>query len=148
MVLSKFYDSAVMSMPSNTCSLSFRAPKSSSRGPRDGSSGYDSSDNETANQYKNNRKYRSDPDFRMQNVHPSYHAQGVGPLYPKVSIIHYDFCQLVFGLGPVRCSHENCVPLRPLNAWSSKHFGSKTFLNESFDGYGLLFVFCACSNIV
>lgn len=44
-----------------------------SRGLRDGSSGYDSSDNETTNQYKQNRKYRSDPDFRMQNVHPSYH---------------------------------------------------------------------------
>lgn len=55
----------------------FRAPKAGSRGPRDGSSGYDSSDNETTNQYKQNRKYRSDPDFRMQNVHPSYHIQGV-----------------------------------------------------------------------
>ncbi|KAJ8967314.1 hypothetical protein NQ317_013783 [Molorchus minor] len=53
-----------------------RGPKPGSRGPRDGSSGYDSSDNETSNQYKHNRKYRSDPDFRMQNVHPSY--QGVG----------------------------------------------------------------------
>lgn len=53
----------------------FRSPKHT-RGLRDGSSGYDSSDNETAQQYKQNRKYRSDPDFRMQNVHPSY--QGVG----------------------------------------------------------------------
>ncbi|XP_060528017.1 ATP-binding cassette sub-family G member 8 isoform X2 [Cylas formicarius] len=44
-----------------------------SRGPREGSSGYDSSDNETTNQYKQNRKYRSDPDFRMQSAHPSYH---------------------------------------------------------------------------
>lgn len=54
-----------------------RNQKLGSRGPREGSSGYDSSDNETAhhhlNQYKNNRKYRSDPDFRMQNAHPSYH---------------------------------------------------------------------------
>lgn len=55
----------------------FRTPKAGSRGPRDGSSGYDSSDNETTNQYKQNRKYRSDPDFRMQNVHPSYHVHGV-----------------------------------------------------------------------
>ncbi|KRT82907.1 ABC transporter ATP-binding protein, partial [Oryctes borbonicus] len=43
---------------------------------RDGSSGYDSSDNETTN-YKNSRKYRSDPDFRMQNVHSSYHQSPV-----------------------------------------------------------------------
>ncbi|XP_022912646.2 ATP-binding cassette sub-family G member 8 isoform X1 [Onthophagus taurus] len=50
-----------------------RASKAGSRGPRDGSSGYDSSDNETTN-YKNSRKYRSDPDFRMQNVHHSYHT--------------------------------------------------------------------------
>lgn len=47
------------------------------RGLRDGSSGYDSSDNETSQQYKQNRKYRSDPDFRMQNVHPSYQQPGV-----------------------------------------------------------------------
>ncbi|KAL1512896.1 hypothetical protein ABEB36_002400 [Hypothenemus hampei] len=48
----------------------------SSRGPRDGSSGYDSSDNEIPNHhYKHNRKYRSDPDFRMQNAHPMYHHQ-------------------------------------------------------------------------
>ncbi|KAH1005208.1 hypothetical protein HUJ04_006237 [Dendroctonus ponderosae] len=52
-----------------------RSQKMSSRGPREGSSGYDSSDNETNNQYKHNRKYRSDPDFRMQNAHPSYHQQ-------------------------------------------------------------------------
>lgn len=52
-----------------------RGAKGSSRIGRDGSSGYDSSDNETSNQYKYNRKYRSDPDFRMQNVHPSYHVQ-------------------------------------------------------------------------
>ncbi|KAF2879508.1 hypothetical protein ILUMI_26662 [Ignelater luminosus] len=50
-----------------------RMSKSGSRGPREGSSGYDSSDNETTNQYKQSRKYRSDPDFRMQNLHPSYH---------------------------------------------------------------------------
>lgn len=57
-----------------------RGPKAAgNRGPRDGSSGYDSSDNETTNQYKHNRKYRSDPDFRMQNVHPSY--EGVGRLF-------------------------------------------------------------------
>ncbi|XP_050303441.1 ATP-binding cassette sub-family G member 8 isoform X2 [Anthonomus grandis grandis] len=53
-----------------------RSQKMSSRGPREGSSGYDSSDNETANQYKQNRKYRSDPDFRMQPTHPSYHYGG------------------------------------------------------------------------
>lgn len=48
-----------------------RDAKSGGRGLRDGSSGYDSSDNEThnVNQYnKNHRKYRSDPDFRMQNI--------------------------------------------------------------------------------
>ncbi|EFA09595.1 ATP-binding cassette sub-family G member 8 [Tribolium castaneum] len=50
-----------------------RGPKS--RGLRDGSSGYDSSDNETSN-YKHNRKYRSDPDFRMQNIH--YHGGSPG----------------------------------------------------------------------
>ncbi|KAH0817351.1 hypothetical protein GEV33_005440 [Tenebrio molitor] len=55
-----------------------RGPKTGSRGPRDGSSGYDSSDNETTNQYKQNRKYRSDPDFRMQNAHPSYHGENPG----------------------------------------------------------------------
>lgn len=43
-----------------------------SRGPRENSSGYDSSDNETSQQYKYNRKYRSDPDFRQQNGAPSY----------------------------------------------------------------------------
>nr|XP_021188651.2 ATP-binding cassette sub-family G member 8 [Helicoverpa armigera]XP_021188652.2 ATP-binding cassette sub-family G member 8 [Helicoverpa armigera]WRX06076.1 ABCG14 [Helicoverpa armigera] len=42
-----------------------------SRGMRETSSGYDSSDNETTTNYKYSRKYRSDPDFRMQNVHPS-----------------------------------------------------------------------------
>ncbi|VEN37800.1 unnamed protein product [Callosobruchus maculatus] len=38
------------------------------------SSGYDSSDNETttAQNYKHSRKYRSDPDFRMQ---ATYHEQ-------------------------------------------------------------------------
>ncbi|CAG9773060.1 unnamed protein product [Ceutorhynchus assimilis] len=50
-----------------------RSQKMGSRGPREGSSGYDSSDNETSNQYKQNRKYRSDPDFRIQNAHPTYH---------------------------------------------------------------------------
>ncbi|XP_066149508.1 ATP-binding cassette sub-family G member 8 [Euwallacea fornicatus] len=52
-----------------------RNQKLGSRGHREGSSGYDSSDNEAAHnlQYKHNRKYRSDPDFRMQNTHPSYH---------------------------------------------------------------------------
>ncbi|KAL4710470.1 hypothetical protein ACJJTC_008872 [Scirpophaga incertulas] len=47
-----------------------------SRGIRETSSGYDSSDNETTTNYNQNkysRKYRSDPDFRMQNLHPSYH---------------------------------------------------------------------------
>ncbi|CAG4941301.1 unnamed protein product [Parnassius apollo] len=49
-----------------------------SRGVRETSSGYDSSDNETSTNYKYSRKYRSDPDFRMQNLHPSYqHATGV-----------------------------------------------------------------------
>ncbi|XP_026751087.1 ATP-binding cassette sub-family G member 8 [Galleria mellonella] len=43
-----------------------------SRGVRETSSGYDSSDNETTTNYKYSRKYRSDPDFRMQNLHPSY----------------------------------------------------------------------------
>lgn len=63
-----------------------RGPKAGNRGPRDGSSGYDSSDNETTNQYKHNRKYRSDPDFRMQNIHPSY--EGVGQIkYPQLPII-------------------------------------------------------------
>ncbi|XP_032511388.2 ATP-binding cassette sub-family G member 8 [Danaus plexippus] len=48
------------------------------RGARENSSGYDSSDNETSTNYKYSRKYRSDPDFRMQNLHPSYqHATGV-----------------------------------------------------------------------
>ncbi|CAH0626777.1 unnamed protein product [Chrysodeixis includens] len=42
-----------------------------SRGMRETSSGYDSSDNETTTNYKYSRKYRSDPDFRMQNIHPS-----------------------------------------------------------------------------
>ncbi|XP_056632614.1 ATP-binding cassette sub-family G member 8 isoform X1 [Diorhabda sublineata] len=46
-----------------------RSLKAGSRGPRDGSSGYDSSDNETTNNYKYSRKYRSDPDFRMQNMY-------------------------------------------------------------------------------
>ncbi|XP_017770298.1 PREDICTED: ATP-binding cassette sub-family G member 8 isoform X2 [Nicrophorus vespilloides] len=63
-----------------------RGPKSGSRGPRDGSSGYDSSDNETTNQYKQNRKYRSDPDFRMQNVHPSYHMHGPNPGVPLAAL--------------------------------------------------------------
>lgn len=45
-----------------------RGSKPNLRGARDGSSGYDSSDNETTQQqYKQNRKYRSDPDFRFQN---------------------------------------------------------------------------------
>ncbi|XP_059052503.1 ATP-binding cassette sub-family G member 8 [Achroia grisella] len=43
-----------------------------SRGVRETSSGYDSSDNETTTNYKYSRKYRSDPDFRMQNLHHSY----------------------------------------------------------------------------
>lgn len=43
-----------------------------SRGMRETSSGYDSSDNETTTNYKYSRKYRSDPDFRMQNLHASY----------------------------------------------------------------------------
>lgn len=52
----------------------YRLHKPGSRGPRDGSSGYDSSDNDTPSQqhYKHKRKYRSDPDFRMQNLHQSY----------------------------------------------------------------------------
>uniref|UniRef100_A0A1Y1MDB6 ABC transporter domain-containing protein n=1 Tax=Photinus pyralis TaxID=7054 RepID=A0A1Y1MDB6_PHOPY len=62
-----------------------RMPKAGTRGPREGSSGYDSSDNETTNQYKQSRKYRSDPDFRMQNLHPSYHhGHGAGP--PEVPL--------------------------------------------------------------
>ncbi|KAK4875929.1 hypothetical protein RN001_012351 [Aquatica leii] len=64
-----------------------RAPKPGSRGPREGSSGYDSSDNETTTQYKQNRKYRSDPDFRMQNLHPSYHhVHGGGPEVPLAAL--------------------------------------------------------------
>ncbi|KAJ8967500.1 hypothetical protein NQ314_002815, partial [Rhamnusium bicolor] len=51
-----------------------RGLKPGSRGPRDGSSGYDSSDNETSNHYKHNRKYRSDPDFRLQNIQQAYHG--------------------------------------------------------------------------
>ncbi|KAF7272001.1 ATP-binding cassette sub-family G member 8 [Rhynchophorus ferrugineus] len=57
-----------------------RGQKMGSRGPREGSSGYDSSDNETTNQYKNNRKYRSDPDFRMQNAHPYHQGEVQSPL--------------------------------------------------------------------
>ncbi|KAF5281613.1 hypothetical protein FQR65_LT02933 [Abscondita terminalis] len=64
-----------------------RVPKAGSRGPREGSSGYDSSDNETSTQYKQNRKYRSDPDFRMQNLHPSYHpTHGGGPEVPLAAL--------------------------------------------------------------
>ncbi|XP_049866326.1 ATP-binding cassette sub-family G member 8 isoform X2 [Pectinophora gossypiella] len=49
-----------------------------SRGIRETSSGYDSSDNETSTNYKYSRKYRSDPDFRMQNAHQTYqHSTGV-----------------------------------------------------------------------
>ncbi|KAF5298110.1 hypothetical protein FQA39_LY02534 [Lamprigera yunnana] len=64
-----------------------RPPKVGNRGPRDGSSGYDSSDNETTSQYKHNRKYRSDPDFRMQNLHPSYHhSHGGGSEVPLAAL--------------------------------------------------------------
>ncbi|XP_041976067.1 ATP-binding cassette sub-family G member 8 [Aricia agestis] len=49
-----------------------------SRGMRETSSGYDSSDNETATNYnKYSRKYRSDPDFRLQNLNTYQHATGV-----------------------------------------------------------------------
>ncbi|XP_050681675.1 ATP-binding cassette sub-family G member 8 isoform X4 [Leptidea sinapis] len=49
-----------------------------SRGIRETSSGYDSSDNETSMNYKHSRKYRSDPDFRLQNMQQTYqHATGV-----------------------------------------------------------------------
>lgn len=48
-----------------------------SRGVRETSSGYDSSDNETTTNYKYSRKYRSDPDFRMQHLHSS-HQPGTG----------------------------------------------------------------------
>nr|XP_023024369.1 ATP-binding cassette sub-family G member 8-like [Leptinotarsa decemlineata] len=58
-----------------------RAMKPGSRGPRDGSSGYDSSDNETSNHYKHSRKYRSDPDFRMQNMY-----QGGSPGLPLAAM--------------------------------------------------------------
>ncbi|XP_053602449.1 ATP-binding cassette sub-family G member 8 [Plodia interpunctella] len=51
-----------------------------SRGVRETSSGYDSSDNETTTNYKHSRKYRSDPDFRMQNLHTSYQASTGVPL--------------------------------------------------------------------
>ncbi|XP_060801167.1 ATP-binding cassette sub-family G member 8 [Amyelois transitella] len=51
-----------------------------SRGVRETSSGYDSSDNETTTNYKHSRKYRSDPDFRMQNLHNSYQASTGVPL--------------------------------------------------------------------
>ncbi|KAI7815045.1 ABC subfamily G member 8 [Rhyzopertha dominica] len=65
-----------------------RVPKSASRGPRDGSSGYDSSDNETSNYYKQSRKYRSDPDFRMQSVHQSYHPPQGSPRHVPVAPVH------------------------------------------------------------
>ncbi|CAG9853677.1 unnamed protein product [Phyllotreta striolata] len=61
-----------------------RSLKPGSRGPRDGSSGYDSSDNETSN-YKQNRKYRSDPDFRMQNM---YQGGNRGSPGIPVAVIH------------------------------------------------------------
>ncbi|CAH0407909.1 unnamed protein product [Chilo suppressalis] len=49
-----------------------------SRGVRETSSGYDSSDNETTTNYKYSRKYRSDPDFRMQHLHASHqHNTGI-----------------------------------------------------------------------
>lgn len=52
-----------------------------SRGVRETSSGYDSSDNETtANYNKYSRKYRSDPDFRMQNLQSTYQASTGVPL--------------------------------------------------------------------
>ncbi|XP_073951720.1 uncharacterized protein [Choristoneura fumiferana] len=51
-----------------------------SRGVRETSSGYDSSDNETSTNYKYSRKYRSDPDFRMQNIHPSLQVNTGVPL--------------------------------------------------------------------
>ncbi|KAL3268132.1 hypothetical protein HHI36_007259 [Cryptolaemus montrouzieri] len=63
-----------------------RTSKAGSRGPREGSSGYDSSDNETANQYKQNRKYRSDPDFRMQNIHSTYQQHGPNPGIPLAAM--------------------------------------------------------------
>lgn len=50
------------------------------RGIRETSSGYDSSDNETTTNYKYSRKYRSDPDFRMQNIHSSYQPGSGVPL--------------------------------------------------------------------
>lgn len=56
--------------------LVFRIQRQS-RGIRETSSGYDSSDNETSTNYKYSRKYRSDPDFRMQNLHPSYQVNYV-----------------------------------------------------------------------
>ncbi|XP_063378876.1 ATP-binding cassette sub-family G member 8 [Cydia fagiglandana] len=56
-----------------------------SRGIRETSSGYDSSDNETSTNYKYSRKYRSDPDFRMQHLHTSYQPQG-GPGVPLVAM--------------------------------------------------------------
>ncbi|KAK9871754.1 hypothetical protein WA026_014209 [Henosepilachna vigintioctopunctata] len=62
-----------------------RTSKAGSRGIREGSSGYDSSDNETTNQYKQNRKYRSDPDFRMQNIHPAY-QHGANPGIPLAAM--------------------------------------------------------------
>lgn len=51
-----------------------------SRGMRETSSGYDSSDNETSTNYKYSRKYRSDPDFRMQNLHPTYQPPSAVPV--------------------------------------------------------------------
>ncbi|KAL0891898.1 hypothetical protein ABMA27_015149 [Loxostege sticticalis] len=51
-----------------------------SRGVRETSSGYDSSDNETTTNYKYSRKYRSDPDFRMQNLHTSYQHSTAVPV--------------------------------------------------------------------
>ncbi|CAG9840598.1 unnamed protein product, partial [Diabrotica balteata] len=68
---------------SSTRPHNIRRSKVGSHGPRDGSSGYDSSDNETTNNYKQNRKYRSDPDFRNQSV---YHAEQTSPGIPLAAM--------------------------------------------------------------
>nr|CAH7724911.1 unnamed protein product [Callosobruchus chinensis] len=67
-----------------------RVLKPGSRGPRDGSSGYDSSDNETttAQNYKHSRKYRSDPDFRMQTTYHESSSPTAGGM--PLAAMHQD----------------------------------------------------------
>uniref|UniRef100_A0A0U9HSG6 Putative ABCG protein n=1 Tax=Chrysomela populi TaxID=154003 RepID=A0A0U9HSG6_CHRPP len=86
-----------------------RVLKPGSRGPRDCSSGYDSSDNETSNHYKSNRKYRSDPDFRMQNMY----QQGGSPGLP-LAVMHQE-------------------GIRPSNQWNrNKSISEANLLNSDY----------------